>query len=388
MIAQNTSEQMLAYRLSRRSLLAGLAGFTSLSALMVACSSASGNPAGATATPTIGRSSPTSSTLSPTPSPTPAQSSATTPTGVQSPVTIPASGPIGATLFEYHGHPQGAFAVAWSPDGKSIASGGSDKTVQVWSALTGVTRLVYRGHTDQVNDVSWSPDGKSIASSGDGTVQVWDAVSGRLLFKNANQVYGTAWSPDSAQLAFGNGASFQIWNVTTGKQLISYSSVTTCCPDWSPDGKFIAAYGIDDAKKVPTLQIWDGTTQRILFSTDLPNSRRSAIVWSPDSSRLAFAGTSGLVQSWQMPSGQQPITFPVQGLTSVQQQWLCLDWSHDGKHLAAGGYQGPMRVWDAQTTTISYTSPQNVDVQALAWAPNRPVIASCEDTIIRLWQAA
>lgn len=376
MIIHNTSEQSVAYRLSRRSLLVGLAGFTSLSALLTACSSADGNPVGVTATPTIRSASPTSAPLSPTSSP------------AQSPTTIPASGPIGATLFEYRGHTLSTYAVAWSPDGMAIASGGSDKTVQVWNALTGETRLIYRGHADQVNDVNWSPDGKSIASSGDGSVQVWDAATGRLIFKNANAVYGTAWSPDSTRLAFGNGSSFQIWNVTTGKQLASFHSVTTCCPIWSPNGKFIAAYGVDDAKKVPTLQIWDAATQHMLFSTDLPNSRRSSIVWSPDSSRLAFAGTSGLVETWAMPSGQQQVIFPVSGLSAIQKQWLCMDWSHDGKHLAAGGYQGPMRVWDAQTTAVSYTSPQNADVQALAWAPNRPVIASCENSIIRLWQAA
>lgn len=376
MTAQNAPEQIVAHRLSRRSLLVGLAGFTSLSALLTACSSADGNPFGITATPTTESASPTSPSLSPTSSPVPSY----TP--------IPASGPIGATLFEYRGHTLGTYAVAWSPDGTLIASGGSDKTVQVWSALTGETRLIYRGHTDQVNDVNWSPDGKSIASSGDGTVQVWDAATGILIFKNANSVYGTAWSPDSTRLAFGNGSSFQIWNVITGKQLASFNSVTTCCPVWSPGGKFIAAYGVDAAKKVLTLQIWDVATQHILFSTDLPNSRRSAIVWSPDSNRLAFAGTSGLVETWEMPSGQHPVTFPVSGLSAIQKQWLCLDWSHDGKHLAAGGYQGPMQVWDAQTTAVSYTSPQNVDVQALAWAPNRPVIASCENSIIRLWQAA
>lgn len=203
MIAQNASQHMLACRLSRRSMLVGLAGFTSLSALLAACSTGSGNPAGATATPTIANTSPTHL--------------------AQSPTMIPASGPIGATLYEYHGHTLGTFAVSWSPDGAFIASGGFDKTVRVWSTLTGETRLVYRGHTDQVNGVSWSPD----------------------------------------------------------------------------------------------------------------------------SSRLAFAGTTGLMQSWEIPSGQHLITYPSQGLTVLQKQWLCLDWSRDGKYLAAGGYDGPIQIWNA-----------------------------------------
>ena len=384
-MASNASQHMLAYRLSRRSMLAGLAGFTSVSALLAACSTESANPGGGT-TPTIASTSPISSAQLPTPLTT--QSPIATSMPAQTSTTILTSGPIGTTLYEYRGHTLDTFAVAWSPNGMFIASGSFDKTVRVWSALTGETRLVYRGHSDQVNDVRWSPDGKSIASSGDGTVQVWDATTGRLLFKNANQVYGTAWSPDSAQLAFGNGSSFQIWNVATGKQLASYSSVVTCCPNWSHDGKFIAASGFDDAKKVPTLQIWDVATQRIVFTTDLPNSRRSAVTWSPDSSRLAFAGTTGLVQSWEMPSGQHLVTYPTQGLTALQAQWLCLDWSHDGTYLAAGGYAGPMRVWNAQTTAITYTSHGTGDVQALAWSPNRQIIASCEGNIVRLWQAA
>ncbi|HEU0001065.1 MAG TPA: WD40 repeat domain-containing protein [Ktedonobacteraceae bacterium] len=383
MIEPNASQHLLAYRLSRRSMLLGLAGFSALSAFLASCGTASGNPAGGI-TPTIV----STITIPSVPSPAPSSTVAQSPTPAQSPTTIPASGPIGTTLYEYQGHTLDTFAVAWSPDGTYIASGSFDKTVQVWSTQTGETRLVYRGHTDQVNDIHWSPDGKSIASSGDGTVQVWDASTGRLTFKNTGQVYGSAWSSNSTLLAFGNGTSFQIWNVATSKQLASYSSVITCCPVWSRDGKFIAAYGFDDAKKIPTLQIWGVATQRLVFTTDLPNSRRSAIAWSPDSSRLAFSSSTGLIESWEMPSGQHLITYPVPGLTANQKQWLCLNWSYDGRYLAAGSYDGPMQIWNAQTTAISYTNHANIDVQALAWSPNRPVIASCEGNIVRLWQAA
>jgi eukaryotic-like serine/threonine-protein kinase len=83
----------------------------------------------------------------------------------------------GATLLTYHGHSSFVQAVAWSPDGKCIASGSSDKAVQIWDATTGATIYTYPGHTSEVNVVAWSPDSKRIAfGSSDGTVQVWQAM--------------------------------------------------------------------------------------------------------------------------------------------------------------------------------------------------------------------
>src|SRR5436309_15637408 len=81
----------------------------------------------------------------------------------------------------YHGHSDKVFAVAWSPDGRYIASGSKDKTVQVWDVATGKTLLTYRDHYE-VQSVAWSPDGRRIASASvDKTVQEWHVATGETL---------------------------------------------------------------------------------------------------------------------------------------------------------------------------------------------------------------
>src|SRR6202011_5537603 len=96
--------------------------------------------------------------------------------------------------FTYKEHSSGVNAVAWSPDGKRIASGSGDKTVQVWEAADGGHAFTYRGHSSGVNAIAWSPDGKRIASAAE-TVQVWDAVDGGHAFTYNRQsaVYAVAW---------------------------------------------------------------------------------------------------------------------------------------------------------------------------------------------------
>jgi serine/threonine protein kinase len=108
----------------------------------------------------------------------------------------------------YSGHSDAVWSVAWSPDGKVIASGSDDNTVQIWNTSDGSNVLTYRGHSSPVNTIAWSPDGKRIASgSGGWIVQVWNANDGSKVLTyrgHTSGVLSVVWSPDGKWVASGS----------------------------------------------------------------------------------------------------------------------------------------------------------------------------------------
>ncbi len=150
--------------------------------------------------------------------------------------------------FIYHGHSDRVNAVAWSPDGKRIASGSTDGTVQVWDAVDGGHIFAYRGHTRDVYTVAWSPDSKRIASgSRDETVQVWNATNGDSVFiyrGHSGDVRAVAWSPDGQHIASGSwDGTVQMWSATDGSRVYTYLGHSNMVEAvaWSLDGKRIAS---------------------------------------------------------------------------------------------------------------------------------------------------
>jgi len=293
------------------------------------------------------------------------------------------------------GHTNVVASVTWSPDGKRLATGSADSTAKTWDAQTGKELLTFNvwdaqtskdlvsGHDNVVKAVAWSPDGKQLATgSFDNVARVWDAATGKELLSlpaRSGPVAGLAWSPDGKRLATGSGDT-KLWDAETGKELLRLSSrsVFSSAVAWRPDGKRLATTSDDD-----TARIWDAQTGKELLSLSGHRRFSSGVAWSPDGKRLAMGSQDNTAEVCDSETGKELLT-----VSGHQGAVSSVAWSPDGKRLATGSWDQTAKIWEAGTgkELLSF-SGQSGPVSDVAWSPEGKRLAT-GSLIARVWDTA
>jgi len=205
-------------------------------------------------------------------------------------------------LHTYSGHTDKVLAVAFSHDGKLLASGGRDKMVFVWDLAGNALPRQLAGHADQVYSVAFSTDGKWVASASfDQKVIVWDVASGQPVktLTGSNKMVAAIFSSDDRWLATaGWDGNVTIWDTDSWQPVRVFPGdgqmVTSTA--FSPDNKLIASGGYDHA-----VRLWDTATGALVRTFDGHTDTVWGVDFSPDGKTIASASSDKTVKIWKTP---------------------------------------------------------------------------------------
>ncbi len=291
--------------------------------------------------------------------------------------------------FALKGHADTVSCLAFSPDGRWLASGSFDRTVRVWQYGDGKQATVLKGHEDSVLALAFSANGQWLVSaSSDKTVRLWRWQEGNsviVLHGHQEAVLSLAASPDGQFFATGSAdGCIRLFRWTNG-QMIWRSKPMKAFVNalaFSPDGRWLA-FGCADGT-IGLLATDDGQEHRRLAETGFAVT---CLTFSPDGFWLAVAGEGFGVQMWQMPEGILVRSLHAKG--SKERSWVnTVAFSPDSRWLATGGMDELVRLWRAADGKLVRTLKGHKGwITTLAFSPDGQWLASgSSDKTVRLWR--
>lgn len=285
------------------------------------------------------------------------------------------------------GHGDTISQIAWSPDGRMLASCSADLTLRTWDMRSGSTQHVMRSVEAGVSCLTWSPDGKMLVSGQDnGGIKQWD-TQGHLLqaFREHNgMIFRVAWAPNGEFYASASADNtIRLWNSQTARmtRMLRMPSGQALDVAWSRDGKMLAA-----ASSEGSIRVWDAAGERIQRSLASGNDAVLSLAWSPTNRLLAAASADRMVRLWDPETGQLKhiLQGDVEPITAVS-------FSHCGRIMAGRNMSGALRLWRTDSWESLPGLPDsggtNLFSSCVAWAPHEATLAfvTGEDRSIDVW---
>ncbi len=303
----------------------------------------------------------------------------------------------GRLVRPLQGHDNVVYHLAFSPDSRRLATASWDRTARIWDVQTGGCVCVLRGHSEAVNRVAFRPDGKELVTlSNDRTLRLWDAESGRPartvsdMFDSQSYANHLEYSPDGRLLALAfSDKSVRLLEAATGREvrvLVGHGSAARVVA-FSRDGRLLASVDGDAGRSDPgEIRVWSAESGKCLGVFRGHTDFVYDVVFSPDGSRLVSASADQTVKVWDLATGQEALT--LHGHTDVVRSAA---FSPDGLRLATAGADKVVKLWDA--TPLSDASPTRVKQSLSGGSPRlfgvavRPDGLPGSDRTVRRWAA-